>query len=231
MELDRNGDMAIVKKHDFVEIEYTGRLKEGNEIFDTTHENIAKENGMFDKNHDYSPIIVCIGENNILKSLEDRMIGKETQKDYKFEIKSNEAFGPKDSKLIQLIPVNKFRQQNIKPIPGLKLNIDGVFGIVRTVSGGRSLVDFNHPLAGKDVIYDIKIKKVLEDGKEKLSALLKNTMNIKDAQVDFNESSATITVQKDIPKKAQEEFKKIAARTMSDIKNVEFIIKESKENK
>ena len=49
--------MAIVKKHDFVEIEYTGRVKEGNAIFDTTEEKVAKENGI-DKNADYSPVII-----------------------------------------------------------------------------------------------------------------------------------------------------------------------------
>ena len=41
--------MAIIKEHDFVEIEYTGRIKEDNSIFDTTEEKIAKDEGLFEK--------------------------------------------------------------------------------------------------------------------------------------------------------------------------------------
>src|SRR3989344_1222392 len=146
-------NMAIIKKNDFVEIEYTGRLKESNAVFDTTQEKVAKENDLYDKNADYSPLIICVGENHILRGLEEQMIGKETGKEYAFEVSSDNAFGRKDPKLIQLVPTNKFRQQNIQPFPGLQLNIDGVFGVVKTVSGGRCLVDFNHPLAGKDLVY------------------------------------------------------------------------------
>ena len=76
--------MPTVKKHDFVEIEYTGRIKEDGTIFDTTEEKVAKENGVYNKNADYSPAVICVGENNILKNLEEQMIGKETGKEYAF---------------------------------------------------------------------------------------------------------------------------------------------------
>jgi len=181
--------MAIIKKHDFVEIEYTGRLKEDNSIFDTTEEKVARESGVYSKNADYEPAVICIGENNILKSLEEQVVGKETGKEYTFEISSGNAFGKKDAKMIQLIPTSKFRQQNIQPIPGLQLNIDGVFGVVKTVSGGRCLVDFNHPLAGKDLVYHVKINRVVEDTKEKVKSLLKMHLHINDAEIELKEKS------------------------------------------
>ena len=220
--------MAIIKNHDFVEIEYTGRIKEDNAIFDTTQENVAKENGVYNKNEDYMPVVICIGENNVLKNLEEQMIGKETGKEYTFEISSGNAFGKKDAKMIQLIPAGKFRQQNIHPVPGLQLNIDGVFGVVKTVSGGRCLVDFNHPLAGKDLVYHVKINRVVEDTKEKVKSLLKMHLRVKDAEIELKESSADIRLKENIPKQAQEEFKKIAERTIPDIKNVVFTIPEGK---
>ena len=216
--------MAIIKKHDFVEIKYTGRVKEDNTIFDTTEEKVAKENDVHDKHADYSPVVICIGENNILKAFDDMMIGKETGKEYTFEVNSDNAFGKKDAKLIQLIPANKFRQQNIQPMPGLQLNIDGIFGVVKTVSGGRCLVDFNHPLAGKDLIYNVKINRIVENDNEKLKSLLKAYLGIKDAEVEVKESSAAIKSHHDIPKEAQNEFKKIAERTIPTIKNIDFTI-------
>lgn len=214
--------MATVKKHDFVEIEYTGRLKGDNTVFDTTEEKVARENDIYDKDADYSPLVICIGENNVLKVLEEQIIGKETGKEYVFEISHENAFGRKDAKLIQLVPTSRFRQQNIQPIPGLQLNIDGVFGVVKTVSGGRCLVDFNHPLAGKDLIYEVKIKKIIDDNKEKLAALLKTHLRIKDAEIELKDDSANITLKHKIPQQAQEEFVNIANKTIPGIKNVSF---------
>jgi len=214
--------MPIIKKHDFVEVEYTGRLKEDGKVFDTTEEKIAKENGIFDKNTDYSPAVICIGENNILKSLEDEITGKETGKEYTFELSADNAFGRKDAKLIQLIPINKFRQQNINPIPGLQLNIDGIFGVVKIVSGGRCLVDFNHPLAGKDLVYSVKINRIVEDSTEKLNSLLKLYLNINDAEIEVKEDSAFISLKNKVPSQALEEFKKNAERIMPSIKKIEF---------
>lgn len=219
--------MAL-KKYDFVEIEYTSRVKEEGIVFDTTQEKVARENGLYDKNADYSPAVICIGENHILKGLEEQMIGKETGREYTFEISSENAFGKKDAKLIKLIPTNKFIQQNIQPVPGLQLNIDGVFCVIKTVSGGRCLVDFNHPLAGKDLIYNVKINKIIDDDKEKLNSLLKLHMHIKDAEIELKEDIANISLKQNITKEAQEEFKKIVERLIPAIKNVNFTIPEEK---
>lgn len=215
--------MATIKKHDFVEIEYTARTKEDNAVFDTTNAEVAKKEGVHDKNNDYSPPIISIGENNILKALDEQLIGKETGEDYTFEISAENAFGRKDARLLQMIPLSKFRQQNIQPVPGLQLNIDGVFGVVKTVSGGRCYVDFNHPLSGRDLVYGVKVKRIVEDDKEKLSSLLKLHLPIKGAEVEIKNGSATISSKSEIPKEAQEEFKKIVGRTIASIKGVDFI--------
>ncbi len=220
--------MSIIKKHDFVEIGYTGRIKEDGTIFDTTYEKIAKDNRPYDKSSDYEPVVICIGEANILKALDEQMLGKETEKEYTFEISSENAFGKRNAKLIQLIPTGKFRQQNIQPVPGLQLNIDGVFGVVKTVSGGRCLVDFNHPLAGKDIVYDVKINRIVDDAKEKLNSLLKLHLHIKNAEIELKEESAEIRLKELMPSQAQEEFKKIVENTIPSIKKVDFTISQEK---
>jgi len=230
--------MTTIKKHDFVEIEYTGRIKEDNTIFDTSEEKVAKEERVYDKSADYSPVIISVGENYMLKSLEDQMIGKEIGKEYSFEIDFENAFGKKDAKLIQLIPTSKFKQEKIEPFPGLQLNIDGVFGIIKTVSGGRCMVDFNHPLAGKDLIYNVKINKIVEDNKEKIKSLLKMHLKIKDAEIELKEESSATELNKsssqlsaeikskhNVPKESIAEFKKIVAKTIPNIKNIDFTVK------
>ena len=222
--------MATVKKHDFVEIEYTGRIKEDNVIFDTTEEKVAKDSGVYGKDAEYSPIVICLGENSMMKGLEDQMIGMETEKDHTFEVSADNAFGRKDAKLIQMIPTSKFRQQKIQPVPGLQLNIDGVFGIIKTVSGGRCLVDFNHPLAGKDLVYKVRINKVVDDDKEKIKSLLKTRLNITDAEIEIKDNAASISQKHSVPSQVRKEFIKIVNRLVPSIKKVDFEVKET-ENK
>ena len=218
--------MTLIKKYDFVEIEYTGKLKEEGIIFDTTMEKVAKENGIYDKHSDYAPLTICVGENHILKGLEDQLIGKEVGKDFTIDISSENAFGKKDARLIQLIPFSRFRQQKIQPFPGLQLNIDGVFGVVKTVSGGRCLVDFNHPLSGKDLIYTVKVHRIVEDKKEMISCLIKMHFHIKDAEIEINDGSAEITLKQAVP--LQEEFKSKVKRILPEIKSVNFTIPEER---
>ena len=49
------------------------------------------------------------------------------------------------------------------------MNFDGRVGKVLSVSGGRVLIDFNHPLAGKDLVYEIDIKRKIDDLNEKIN--------------------------------------------------------------
>src|SRR3989338_2964014 len=100
--------MAEVKQKDFVELEYTGKIKNSGEIFDTTDKKIAEDNDVLQEEHEYKPIIVCVGENQIIKGLDNALAGKETGKSYTIEVKAEDAYGKKDAKMIQLIPTNKF---------------------------------------------------------------------------------------------------------------------------
>ncbi len=221
--------MEPIKKKDFVEIEYTGKLKEENVIFDTTDEKLAKENKLH--GHDYGPIIICVGEEQLLKGLDKNIEGKEIGKEYSIEMQPEDAFGKKNAKLIQLIPTNKFKQQKIHPMPGMQLNIDGMIGTIKTVSGGRTLVDFNHPLAGKEIYYKIKINKKITDDKEKLSSYLKLSLGTKDFKAEIIDSNAKINLKNEIPEEAKERLTKKITELIPGVKKAEFTIGEDSKNK
>ena len=160
-----------LKKGDFIEVSYVARTKDNNKVFDLTNEEIAKKENLYNKNHPYKPLIICLGYNDVIKGLDEQLINKELGK-YKIEINAEKAFGKKTYDLIKLVPNSIFSKENIKPFPGLQVNMEGFMGVIRSVSGGRSLVDFNHPLAGKDIVYDIEIIKIVNDKKEKVKSLL-----------------------------------------------------------
>ncbi|MCI0617119.1 FKBP-type peptidyl-prolyl cis-trans isomerase, partial [bacterium] len=201
---------------DFIEIEYTGRLKDTNEVFDTTDVKTAKEAQIFSEKGDYSPVIICIGEHQILKGIDEFLEGKEPGT-YKLELPAAKAFGAKNPKLVTMIPTSKFAEQGIKPVPGLRLNIDNYVGIVKTVSGGRTVVDFNHPLAGRDVSYDLKVNKIITDKKTQVEALLRVLLGVK-APVDVKEKKAVITFPSELPEPIQKELaKKITELTALEV--------------
>ena len=159
--------MAKIKKNDFVEVDFTGKIKETGEIFDTTVKKVADENKLTDK-ADYKPVIVCVSQGHIFKKIENSLIGKEAGRKYKVELEPEESFGKKSAKLIRLVPTSAFRKQKINPVPGLGINIDNQLGIIRTVNGGRCMVDFNHPLSGKALIeMDLRINEFKIEKKDK----------------------------------------------------------------
>lgn len=162
-----------LQKNDFVEIEFTGRVKDG-EIFDS---NIKKDLEEFHKDHNHvveaKPFIFCLGQDMFLSAIEDFLIDKEIEKEYKIELPPEKAFGKRNPQLIQRIPLKTFKSQNLKPIPGFAFNFDGKVGKVLASSGGRVIVDFNNPIAGKDVIYKVKVLRKIEDLSEKAKALIK----------------------------------------------------------
>lgn len=217
-----------VKKNDFIEIDYTGYLKEGNIIFDTTEKSKAKEAGLEGKASEYGPLIICVGQNHILPGLDKELDGKEPR-DYKIELSPENAFGKKSAKLIKMIPFASFKKQGIMPEPGMQVNVDNMIGTIRNAAGGRCLVDFNHPLSGKDVFYEIKIKRIVTDDKEKISALFKLTFNIT-PEIEIKETEAEVKLKNPIPAEIQGEFIKRINELVPSIKSVKITI-ENKEKK
>jgi len=157
--------MAL-KKHDFVEIRFVGKIKDG-KIFDSNiKEELEKANI---KGHPEG-FIFPLGEGMFVKGVDEYLIGKDIGK-YDIELEPEMAFGKRDTKLIQMIKLKDFAQTGMNPIPGAMFNMDGKIAKVLTVSGGRVMVDFNNPIAGKVVEYSVDVKKLVNDINEKVTAM------------------------------------------------------------
>ncbi len=159
--------MMNIQKKDFIEIEFVGRVKDG-EVFDS---NIPEEVKKLSKNIDAKPFRYSVGEGMFLKGIDDFLIGKEIGKEYQIELSPENAFGKRNPNLIYLIPAKAFREQNLNPIPGAVFNFDGRVAKVLSVSGGRVRVDFNNPLAGREVVYTVRVLRKIYDIKEKVDSL------------------------------------------------------------
>jgi len=201
--------MTKTKLNDFVEIDYVGKIKESGQIFDLTDKELAKKEKIFEEKIKYGPRVICLGENQILKAIDKFLADKETGKNYNLELKPEESFGKKDSSLIKIMPSEILRKQKINPFPGLQLHAGGLIGTVRSVAGGRVTIDFNHPLAGKNLVYEIKINKIVEKDDEKLKSLVENMLNLtsEEYSLSLEGNKAKISIKVTIPTQAKEEVK------------------------
>lgn len=162
--------MEKIKEKDFIELEFTARTEEG-KVFDTTSKEDAEGAGL-PADADYAPVKLCVGEGQLLRGLDKQLVGKEVGKAYEISLAPEEAFGPRDAKLVKIIPLKVFHEKQVNPYPGLALAIDNLIATVRAVSGGRVITDFNHPFAGKKILYSLKILRKIDDDEEKIGVLL-----------------------------------------------------------
>ena len=181
--------MAI-KDGDFVRVNFTGKIKENDEVFDTTYDEIAQEAEIFDENKTYKPIPIVVGGNHLLPAIEKEIVGLEAGERKTVEVDSDNGFGPRDPKAIQLIQKKKKKKQGMTPYPGMRIQAEGGEGRILTVNGGRVKVDFNHPLAGKDLIYDVEVTEIIEDNEEKIKSMIE--LHYSNPNVDLEKTEISI---------------------------------------
>lgn len=161
-----------VNKGDFIMVEMTGRAQETGEIFETTDEELAREEGAYREGATYGPRLVVVGEGWVLKGLDERLPGTELDEEVEIEIPPAEAFGERNSDLVQMIPYRILRSKGVNPVVGAELEIDGRPAVIRSIGGGRVQVDYNHPLAGRNIVYNLNVVEQIENDKKKIQALV-----------------------------------------------------------
>ncbi len=160
-----------VKKGDFVRLEFIGRIKETGEVFDTTIEEVAKETGLQIKKA-FGPVPVVVGGGHLIKGLDDAILGMEEGEKKHIEVQPEDAFGKRDPKLVQLIPMSEFRRQGIRPEVGMAVRMQDFEGRIQSIDGGRVRVDFNHELAGKTLEYDIEVREIITEDADKIKSMI-----------------------------------------------------------
>jgi FKBP-type peptidyl-prolyl cis-trans isomerase 2 len=157
-----------VSKKDFVEIEFVGKNLSNGEIFDT---NIKEEAKKINLEINPKPLIVCAGQGMLVKGFDESLENQEIGQIYTIKLSPDKAFGKRNSQMVRLIPMKMFAEQKIYPQPGMTFALDNNLVKIVSVSGGRVMVDFNNPLAGKDVEFTYTIKRKVADAKEKINAI------------------------------------------------------------
>ena len=187
-----------IRKSDFIVVDYTAKVKETGEFFDTTSEETAKENKLYKEGEIYEPRLVVVGEGWVLKALDEALLTFKLKKTNTVEIPPEKAFGNRDPEKVKLVPLKRLAARGITPRIGAQIEYDKRLAIVRTLGSGRVTLDFNPPLAGKTLIYEVSVQKKLKIVEEKISALIHRRIPAVEIE-KFNFKVGKSTVKVDIP--------------------------------
>ncbi|NOY54344.1 MAG: peptidylprolyl isomerase [Deltaproteobacteria bacterium] len=151
--------MAI-QKDSHVTMEYTLTLESGEQI---------------DRSDPDRPLQFLCGYSQIIPGLEKELIGKNENESFQVKVPSEEGYGPYQEELLQKIPLTQFPEK-IELKVGMSFQTRSPQGlpmtfVIKEIEKDSAVVDLNHPLAGKTLIFDIAIKGVRAGTPEEIEAV------------------------------------------------------------
>ncbi len=182
------------KKGSLILVDYTAKVKDTNEVFETTTEEEAKKHSLHDANIKYQPKLVSVGESWVIKGLDDALANANVGDKTTVEVSPDKGFGVRDTGKVRMIPLRKLGEDAEKVSVGDTIELDEKKGIIRFIGSGRVQVDFNHRFAGKTILYDINIVKALEADEDKITGILKRHMPVEDSKISFKKNGNALDI-------------------------------------
>lgn len=150
-----------VDSGNLVKANYTGKLENG-QVFDSSEEDIAREAGVYNSEREYNPVEIRVGEGQLIPGFENALRGMKEGEKKEVAVPPEEAYGPKRDELYKGIGMDAFKQANIDPQEGMVLETEIGMGVVEEVKENEVMVNFNHPLAGNTLHFEIELVEIVE---------------------------------------------------------------------
>jgi peptidylprolyl isomerase len=176
-------------------VDYTAKVKDSNEVFETTREEEAKKSDLFDPTRRYEPRLISIGEGWVLKGLDEALEAANIGDKIDVEITPDKGFGERDPNKVRMVAQRKLGEKADEVRVGDVIEIDNRTGIVRYVGSGRVQIDFNHRFAGRTLTYDVDIVKKLESDDDKIISLIKRRLPLDDNKIKINLKGLTLEIE------------------------------------
>ena len=163
-------------------------------VFDTTDEEVAKEQGIYDENTRYDSFVIIVGKGHVVEGLDEDIVEKEAGYRGTVEIPPEKGYGEHKTELVKTYPTSKFTEP---PVKGMRAVVDGQQGMVVMTIGRRVRIDFNSPMAGKTLIFDYVIEEKIDDDLDKIKSLLQSYFRM-DFDVELVDETAVIEPPSDL---------------------------------
>lgn len=147
---NRKKKMAQVKQGDEVKVHYTGKLDDGS---------------VFDSSKDREPLQFKIGEGKLIPGFENGVIGMEVGQTKEVKIEAEKAYGPIRKEMIFDVKRSEF-PADTEPKIGMQFQMQDKSGrtfvvIVDKIVEDTITLNANHPLAGKDLTFELTLEEIL----------------------------------------------------------------------
>lgn len=140
--------MEQAKSGDTVKVHYTGKLEDGT---------------VFDSSRGRDPLEFELGAGQVIPGFEEAVAGMKPGEEKSVTIPADEAYGPRRDEMVVKVDREQF-PDHIEPQPGQQLqmvqNGQAMVVTVQDVSEENVILDANHPLAGKDLNFDLELVKI-----------------------------------------------------------------------
>jgi len=150
-------------KGSLILVDYTAKVKDSEDVFDTTIEADAKKYSIHEPNVKYQPKLVSIGEVSypVLKGLDEALAKTSVGDKLTVEVSPEKGFGERDAGKVRMIPTRKLGEDAEKVSVGDTIEVDNKRGIIRFIGSGRVQIDYNHRYAGKTILFEVNVIKSL----------------------------------------------------------------------
>src|SRR5215204_3592794 len=182
-------------KGSLILLDYTARIKDNGEIFETTIEEDAKKSNLYDPTRKYEPRLISVGEGWVLKGLDEALTSTDVGQKLSVEISPDKGFGERDTNKVRMIPQRKLGEKANEVKVGDVIELDDRTGIIRYIGSGRVQMDYNHRLASRVLIYDVNVVKKIESNEDKIKYLLKRRLPLDDEKAKFEYNSDTVVIE------------------------------------
>ncbi|MCQ1536972.1 peptidylprolyl isomerase [Methanosarcina sp. KYL-1] len=153
----RNDSSKTVESGDTISVDYVGELEDGT-VFDTSVKEVAVEAGTYNEMRGYEPLTFTVGAGQMIKGFDEGVVGMKVGEEKTLKIPPEEAYGEYREEFARKLPVSAV---DFTPEVGMQLATDnGLRGTVTEVDEESFMIDFNHELAGKTLIFKIKVVSV-----------------------------------------------------------------------
>ena len=146
----------VVKAGDTVQVDYIGKFENGT-VFDTSREDVAKQAGIYVSSRTYAPLTFVVGSDQLIKGFDNGVIGMKVGDEKTIKTPPEEAYGEYDKSKVQAIPIKVLNLTKPPEVGQVIWDQHGNQYKVIAMNDTYVTLDANNELAGKTLVFDIKL--------------------------------------------------------------------------
>ena len=158
-------------------VDYTAKIKDTSQVFETTNEEEAKKNNIYDPDRRYGSRLISVGEGWVLKGVDEALANANSGDKLSITVTPDKGFGEREPSKVRMIAQRKLGEKADEVGVGDETALDQRRGTVRYIGSGRVQVDFNHKYAGRLLVYEANILKTVDSTAEKAFQSIKEDSN------------------------------------------------------